>query len=132
MPFVSKVAKEPPKSLEDAPMIPVVHASWFSRLTFSWIGPLLAVGYARPLEATDLWALDETRSAEYFSKRIDDSYARRVEAAEDYNKRLAGGEISPSIAQRIKWTVKGDRVHQEEEWRTHTGKRKASLLWALK
>ncbi|CAI5724696.1 unnamed protein product [Peronospora farinosa] len=36
-----------------------VRANWFSRITFSWLGPLLHLGSSQPLEFQDLWPLDD-------------------------------------------------------------------------
>jgi hypothetical protein len=47
--------RKPPTSLDDAQEIPLATASYFSRLTFSWVSPLMVLGYQRPLQATDLW-----------------------------------------------------------------------------
>ena len=126
------MAQPPPASLDDAPMMPDLQAGWLSILTFGWIYPILATGYARPLETTDLWNLDTARSSRFFADKIDQSYARRVSEASDYNKRLADGEIQPGTWKKIVWTVKGDREAKEKEWRTVSGKRKPSLARALK
>ncbi|KAE8974895.1 Multidrug resistance-associated protein 1 [Phytophthora fragariae] len=45
------------RQLKQTPDSPGARASWLSRVTFSWLGPLLSQGAARPLEAEDLWAL---------------------------------------------------------------------------
>jgi ATP-binding cassette subfamily C (CFTR/MRP) protein 1 len=37
--------------------VPADRASWLSKLTFSWLGPLLRQGATRPLQAQDLWGL---------------------------------------------------------------------------
>jgi len=92
--------------------------------------PLLALGYARPLEATDLYKLPPNRGAAYISDLITDSFLRRVQIAEEYNARLAKGEIGPGI-KGAWWSIIGKREEKEREWREKTGKRKASLVWAM-
>ncbi|KAF8199630.1 ATP-binding cassette transporter YOR1 [Pholiota molesta] len=114
VPFTTnKEPAPPPKSLEEAFLIPEATANFFNLVTFGWIGPLLSLGYARPLEATDLWKLQEDRGAAHVASLITESFARRLKEAEEYNKRLANGEIKPGMKGR------------------KTGKKKASLAWAL-
>jgi len=126
--------KNPPPpsgTLEDAKCIPDSNAHWFSKLTFNWITPLLNLGYARPLEATDLWKLDEWRASELYAERIIKSFDRRHAAAEEYNARLAAGEIKPSFMKKVWWSVKGNRAEREKRWREKDGLRNASLILAM-
>lgn len=126
--------KDPPPpggTLDDAKVIPDSNATWFSRLTFNWITPLLNLGYARPLEATDLWKLDEWRASELYAERIIRSFDRRRAAAEVYNARLVSGEIKPSLRKRVWWALKGNRAEREKQWREKDGLRKASLILAM-
>jgi hypothetical protein len=104
--------------------------SFFSRLTFSWITPLLGLGYARPLEASDLYKLHDSRAAAKIADKINVSYERRAKEAKEFNSRLANGEISPGW-RAIWWTLKGRRKELEEEWRTKTGKKRPSLALAI-
>jgi len=64
------------------------------------------------------------------SALITDSFLRRVRNAEEYNRRLARGEIGPGI-KGVWWSITGKREAKEREWREKTGKRKASLVWAM-
>ncbi|VDB84771.1 unnamed protein product [Peniophora sp. CBMAI 1063] len=122
----------PPKaSLDDALPIPESSASWFSLLTFNWISSLMALGYARPLEATDLWQLQEHRSSAVIADRINASFDARVKQAAEYNARLASGEIRPSIKQRVWWTLRRQRAEREKRWREVDGKRKPSLTLSM-
>ncbi|TFY56998.1 hypothetical protein EVG20_g8713 [Dentipellis fragilis] len=122
----------PPKdNLDDAEILPEKAAGWFSMLTFSWLNPLMALGYARTLEASDLYKLDETRSAAIIAERITTSFEARRKAAEEYNLRLAAGEIKPPLKKRIAWTVKGKRAEREKHWREVDGKKVPSLTMAM-
>lgn len=38
---------------------PEKHANFFSKLTFSWLNPLLLTGYKRPLEVDDLYEIPQ-------------------------------------------------------------------------
>ena len=131
MPFIStKPPPSPPRSLDDATYLPETTANIYSLITFGWITPLLGLGYARPLEATDLYKLSPDRGASHISDLITDSFLRRVQRAEEYNERLANGEIGPGI-KGVWWSITGKRQAKEREWREKTGKKKASLVWAM-
>ncbi|KAF8580407.1 multidrug resistance-associated ABC transporter [Ramaria rubella] len=52
-------------------------ASSVSRLLFDWLWPILWVGYTRPLEVDDLWALPETRRAHYMADRLGHQFYSR-------------------------------------------------------
>ncbi|KAL7417822.1 ABC protein [Mrakia frigida] len=126
----------PPLSLDDAPVLPVSTASIFSILSYTWITPIMKLGYQRPLQATDLWKMDETREAERLASRLFKDFDKRRLAAEDYNERLSKGEVKPSIKRRLEWMFsrgKGSSEEQEKEWRSEggSGKRKPSLAYAI-
>lgn len=131
MPFTS--GKQPPpakKSLDDASLIPEATAGILSLITFGWITPLLSLGYARPLEGPDLWKLQPDRGAAYIAHEITSSFERRSKEAAEFNTHLANGEISPGL-KGLWWSLRGNREAKEKEWREKTGKRKASLVWAM-
>ncbi|KAF8813301.1 ABC transporter [Phlegmacium glaucopus] len=131
VPFTSSKPPKPPKeSLEDASILPEATAGLFSLITFSWITPLLSLGYARPLEATDLYKLQPDRSAAYIADKITESFARRMKIANEYNEKLANGEIKPGL-KALWWTIQGNRQAREKKWRDETGRKKASIVWAM-
>ncbi|KAF9560470.1 ABC transporter [Agrocybe pediades] len=131
VPFTSSKAPPPPlKSLEESSLIPEAHANFFDLVTFGWITPLLSLGYARPLEAPDLWKLQPERGAARVAELITSSFERRVKEANEYNTRLANGEIKPGL-KSIWWSIRGKRAEREKHWREKTGKKKASLVWAM-
>lgn len=111
-------------------MIPEATASFFSLLTFGWITSLLGLGYARPLEATDVYKLQDSRSAAQIAEKINVSYDERVNEVKEYNERLAAGKISPGW-RSVLWMLKGKRKELEHEWRTNTGKKRPSLVFAI-
>ena len=47
-------------------------SSFYSRITFSWLNPILETGIRRPLEANDLYSIPKSYEAEKVSKRFDD------------------------------------------------------------
>lgn len=124
----------PPASLDAAKLIPLATCSIISTLTYSWMSDIMTLGYTRTLQATDLWRLDDTRTTETLSAKLDESWIRRIQIAEDYNMRLARGDIKPSVFRRLKWAVMPQgrsREKNEHLWREDNGKRHASLAWAL-
>ncbi|KZV74002.1 hypothetical protein PENSPDRAFT_244681 [Peniophora sp. CONT] len=129
--FIPLNPPPPIASLADAPLIPEATASLLSLLTFQWISQLLALGYTRPLESTDLWKLQPERSCAAIADKINASFDERVAKAEEYNARLSSGEIKPSLAQRVWWGVSGGREEKERVWREKDGRRSASLVWAM-
>ena len=130
MPFTSQTPEPPIKSLDDARIIPEATASLFSLITFSWIGPLLYLGYARPLEATDLYKLQSERGAAYIADQITESFSRRMKAANEYNEKLENGEIKPGL-KVLWWTILGNREAKEKKWRDETGRKKPSIVLAM-
>ncbi|KAI1824635.1 ABC transporter family protein [Xylaria intraflava] len=59
-------------------------ASFFSRLTFQWMAPLMSVGYKRPLEQGDLWKVNPKRSADAMAGKFTQSFERRVKEGSQY------------------------------------------------
>jgi len=131
VPFTTSKPPPPPKpSIDDAELIPETRASLWAVMTFGWITPLMSLGYARPLEAPDLWKLQDHRSAAHIADLIDASYTRRVKDANAYNDRLRNGDVSPGL-KGVWWSITGKRVEKEKEWREKSGFRRASLTFAI-
>ncbi|KAJ3572547.1 hypothetical protein NP233_g3005 [Leucocoprinus birnbaumii] len=132
----------PPASLDSAPVIPLAHANIFAVFTYKWVTPLMAqrLGYQRTLQVSDLWAVDESRSAATLSAKLDGSWLRRKRAAEEWNQALQRGEIMPSLFKKASWyllSLRSPRRFREEisarekEWREKTGLKRPSLIYAL-
>ncbi|KAL1739021.1 ABC transporter transmembrane region-domain-containing protein, partial [Schizophyllum fasciatum] len=130
----------PPATIDDAPIIPLARANFFSKLTYQWITPLMVLGYQRTLQASDLWKVDPSREVGHLSAVFDASWDRRVIEAAEYNERLTRGDIRPTLRQRATWNLRalGSPAHYtecraqlERDWRTTHGRREASLAWAL-
>ena len=130
MPFTSQTPEPPKQSLDDALIIPEATASLFSLITFSWITPLLGLGYARPLEATDLYKLQSDRGAAHIADKITESFSRRMKIANEYNEKLANGEIKPGL-KALWWTILGNREAKEKKWRDEKGRKKPSIVLAM-
>ncbi|KAF7312081.1 ABC protein [Mycena indigotica] len=134
------VPPPPPESLDDAKTIPMVTASWLSRLTYSWISPIMVLGFQRTLQATDLWRVAKEQEAGFVSEKLDAAWDRRAKAADNWNQGLLNGQSNPSLLRRGVWMMKSlgrgrqFREHQtllERQWRAKDGRREASLAWAL-
>jgi len=106
-------------------------AGWFSLLTFSWMNSLMTLGYARPLEASDLWKLPDHRSAGVIAETILSSFDARRKRADEYNTRLANGDIKPPLRLRVTSRVCGDGEERLKRWREKDGKAQPSLTWAM-
>lgn len=128
--FVPRKPASAPGNLDDASLSPEATANFLSRLSFTWIWPLLTLGYARPLEAGDLWKLQDDRSAAVIGAKIEQSFSARAKLADRYNAALAAGDIAPSRLQRAWWGVLGHRDEREARWR-EASKRSPSLALAL-
>ncbi|KAH9013251.1 ABC transporter [Lactarius hengduanensis] len=122
----------PPKeSTDDADYIPEMTAGWFSLLTFGWMTSLMALGYARPLEAPDLWKLQEHRSSEVIANAILDSFEARRKKADEYNTRLSNGEIKPPLKLRLMSALRGDSEERLRQWMEKDGRKQPSLTLAI-
>ncbi|KAJ7593418.1 ABC transporter [Mycena floridula] len=130
VPFVSLNVLPAKGTLDQAAVLPERTSNIIDRITFGWVTPLLSLGYARPLEATDLYKLEDDRKAAYIGEIISASFERRMKVAEEYNTKLANGQISPGW-KRIWWTLKGNRAEREKQWREKDGKKHASLVWSM-
>ncbi|KAF7295535.1 ABC protein [Mycena indigotica] len=118
----------PPASIVDAPVSPYVNASLFSRLTYTWISPMMVLGFQRTLQASDLWKMGPEQEAEYLTRKLEESWASRVRKAEEWNQRVREGLLKPSAWRRLSWSFPGrDKKKLEKKWR----EREASLAWAL-
>ncbi|KAF5367964.1 hypothetical protein D9758_004466 [Tetrapyrgos nigripes] len=128
VPFVSTKTSPPPESLDEAEPIPEDHANWFSYISFSWMTSLLVKGYARPLEATDLYRLGLDRSAEVYADRIVESFERRRREADAFNQRLNEGLVHPAPWKMLYWSVSGQKEKRVEEWKEHARQKPSFVL----
>lgn len=117
--------------MDEAPVTPEVTASWFSFLFFNWISPMMALGSRRPLQAEDLWKMDDARGAELLSNRLMANFVRRQQEAKEFNERLQDPNTPLPRWTRFKFALSSRRAEKEKEYREKTGLRKASLAWTL-
>jgi len=67
----------PPPIPKERDVCPEYTASFFSRLSWQWMQPLMRVGYKRPLEKNDIWKVNPDRSAEVLAARLEEAFKRR-------------------------------------------------------
>jgi hypothetical protein len=101
-------------------------AGWFSLLTFGWMNSLMNLGYARPLEASGLWKLQERRPSEVIANAIFDSLEARRRKGNGYDTRLANGEIKPPLRLRLHVSAAGNREERLRQWVDKDGKKQPS------
>ncbi|PKI84854.1 hypothetical protein MVES_001270 [Malassezia vespertilionis] len=70
---------EPAASYNDMGESPLVNASLFSRLSFSWMQPMMSLGSKRSLLETDMWALPANDDTESLGDKFQQNWARQTE-----------------------------------------------------
>ena len=92
---------------------------------------LMALGYTRPLQASDLWKLQDHRSSEVIANAILDSFDARRRKADEYNTRLANGEIKPPLRLRLVSALRGNGEERLKQWVEKDWKKQPSLTLAI-
>ncbi|CAA7271099.1 unnamed protein product [Cyclocybe aegerita] len=130
----------PPASLEDAPKIPLSTASIASLLTYTWVTPIMRLGYQRTLQAPDLWKLDHSHTTAVLASTFDEAWSRRKASAEDWNAQLGKGIIQPNLLRRLYWFIRAMRAGRnysrryaelDDYWRQLGGRQHPSISLAL-
>ena len=70
------------------------------------------------------------KSAALIADKITRSYERRRQLADEYNRRLTNGDVSPGW-RKAWWLLRGRAVERERAWREKGGKKRPSLTLAL-
>ena len=100
----------------------------------------MVLGYHRTLQATDLYKLDETRTAETLSRHFEAAWKKRMHDAKSYNDQLEKGEIEPGLLTKATWRARSCFMSKSSKESFMEKKRKdwitqqmrhASLAWAL-
>jgi hypothetical protein len=60
-------------------VFPEYKSNIFSRLTFSWIAPLLKKGYKRPLEIGDMWELPPPDKVSHVGAQFEQHWQQQLE-----------------------------------------------------
>ena len=133
VPFVSASAP-PPKIISDdtqLSMTPEATASWPSLITFGWLGDLLSLGYARPLEKSDLYRLPPTRDSATYATRIERAFQRRKAHADKINVKIDNRELKPPLRLRLVWALVGNSASRYDAWIANHPRAEPSLVLAL-
>ncbi|GAA6012116.1 hypothetical protein JCM10207_005134 [Rhodosporidiobolus poonsookiae] len=120
-----KTPREPFASFQDAPVMPLAHANWLSKITFLWIQPMLTTGYQRTLVPTDLWRIPETMESGYLADKLMANFNKRRAKVEAWNKALEDGSFKPSALRKLGWRI-GKTFGGSGD-----GKRKVGLAMAI-
>jgi ATP-binding cassette subfamily C (CFTR/MRP) protein 1 len=76
IPFRRRRKQKTPVPTERQPS-PEHKAGFFSLLTFQWMAPLMQLGYQRPLELNDIWAVNDHRSIFVMQTKLVASFEAR-------------------------------------------------------
>ena len=111
---------------------PEATANVISMLTFWWLQPLMILGAQRPLQPTDLYKMDEKRTAKVLSEKFELDWARRIAKCQEYNAKVAKGEIKLPLKQRLlSWRLgKEQKEKRWKQWCEKDGKRQPNFFWA--
>ncbi|KAJ3411175.1 hypothetical protein HDV05_002641 [Chytridiales sp. JEL 0842] len=91
----------PPPPVLGGPL-PEPYASFFSRLTYTWIEEFMATGYKRPLTEDDLYVLEGDLSADSQDKRLTNAWEDEVERCKKLKEEEANHSKTSSGARRKK------------------------------
>ncbi|KAI9797008.1 MAG: hypothetical protein M1833_005841 [Piccolia ochrophora] len=70
---------QPPPVPEERSVSKEYGASFWSVLTFQWMGPLMRVGYQRPLESNDIWLVNPERATDVMAVKLSAAFQKGVE-----------------------------------------------------
>ncbi|KAI0718208.1 multidrug resistance-associated ABC transporter [Cerioporus squamosus] len=85
-----------PPAYGQGKVVPETRASPLSRLFFSWLDPLLYVGFSRPLQADDFWSLPDSRLTGHVTERVEEAFYKQCPPEECPAFLLDTGQASPS------------------------------------
>ncbi|KAF8333586.1 ABC protein [Cantharellus anzutake] len=96
----------PVADIDDAPDIPLAHASFFAELYFTWITPIMVIGWQRALQIGDLWKMDESRKSQLMAARLAAAWDARVKSANEFNAQIDAGIRRPGRLRRLWWRIR--------------------------
>ena len=133
VPFVTSSAPPPRVVSGDAqlPLTPEATANWLSLITFGWLGDLLNLGYARPLEKSDLYRLPSSRDSAKYAARIEEAFQRRKTHADMINVQIDKHELKPPLRLRLMWALIGNSASRYDTWISNHPRAEPSLVLAL-
>ncbi|KAF9906392.1 hypothetical protein EC991_000722 [Linnemannia zychae] len=117
--FKKKVAPPIPEPGTNPGVCPELTANFFSRLTFSWVQPLMSIGSTRPLEKEDIWEMTERRRADYLSRLFREEWAKemakhKASLIEEKNK---GADLGNSSGSNKDGKKNKNKVYTPKLWK---------------
>lgn len=133
VPFVSTSASAANLEADskNAHLTPEATANWYNIVTFGWLDSIMAIGYARPLEKSDLYKLPSSRDSAKYAKRVEDAFEKRRLRANEINDLIDRNELEAPVRLRILWSATGDATRKREEWLRKLPRAEPSLALAL-
>ncbi|PWN24109.1 hypothetical protein BCV69DRAFT_275444 [Microstroma glucosiphilum] len=115
-------------STSQLPPFPEMEANWYSLATFSWLHRVLRIGYTRPLNAEELYAMPSHRSAKEYSQRLEEAWSRRsaIAQAETAKRKSQPYKKRRSIGSHLMRLVNFKKASKLEDDEV-----KPSLMWSL-
>ncbi|KAF9169153.1 hypothetical protein BGX21_010914 [Mortierella sp. AD011] len=117
LPQKEKVIPPIPQPGTNPGVCPEFTANFISRLTFTWVQPLMSLGSKRPLEKEDIWELTERRRAAYIATLFRECWAREVakgkaslQALKDDQGKISGADLEKALKD-------GKKVYRPKLWR---------------
>lgn len=99
----------PQHSEMEAPLMPRYTASWLSKVTFTWIQPLITLGYQRFLVKEDLWKLGPEDESSALAEKVIHHFERRLKNVRDWNEGIDNGTIKVTGVKRMWWRARRKR-----------------------
>lgn len=103
---VNKPAPLPHGSMDDAPIIPLHHATFLSKITYQWVTPIIRLGYQRFLMKEDLWRLPTEMESAVLADQLVEHWENRLKHVNEWNAALEDGSYHPSTRQRLWWKTR--------------------------
>ena len=91
-------------------MTPEATVSWLGPTSFGWLGDLLSLGYAQPLEKSDLNRLPPSRDSAKYAARIEEVFQRRKTHADEINVKIENRELRPPLRLRPVCAMTSDSI----------------------
>jgi ABC-type multidrug transport system fused ATPase/permease subunit len=115
-------------STSQLPLFPEMDASWYSLATFSWLHRVLRIGYTRPLNAEELYAMPAHRSSKEYAQRLEEAWRRRsdIAEAETARRKSQPNKKRRSISSHLMSLVNFKKASKREDDEV-----KPSLMWSL-
>ena len=117
--------------IPNPPLTPEATATWLNLITFGWLGDLLSLGYARPLEKSDLYRLPPSQDSAKYAVRIERAFQRRKAHADKINVKIDNRELKPPLRLRIVWALTGGSASKCDTWIANHPRAEPSLVLAL-